>query len=144
MRNSHGGYSRTAKARRRRAASLSQQMRRGDGKAAFSLWQRRRALAGIKKNGWSFKVNAMNCARYRKRQLRLHAAAVVAERQRQEAQSTVKLDAGARAALRARYGRGGFCVEYREGECRPVAPGVECPACGWKWGNREPHVVGVP
>jgi len=110
----------------------------------FRLPRRRRALEGIKKSGWSFKVQAMTCARDRKRQHRLQASTVVAERQRQESQSTVKLDASALAALRARYGRGGFSGEYREGECRPVAPGVECPACDWTWGNREPLVIAVP
>lgn len=82
-------------------------MRYGDGDAAFRLLQRWRALAGIKKNGWSFKAQAMNCARDRKRQRRLQASAVVAEWQRREGQTTVKLDAKALAALRARYGRGG-------------------------------------
>jgi hypothetical protein len=58
-----GGYSRTAKARRRRAASLSQQMRCGDRKAAFRLKQRRRALQGIAKHGYAARVKLMNAAR---------------------------------------------------------------------------------
>lgn len=85
----------------------------------------------------------MNCARYRKRQQGLQVAAVVAEQQRQEAQTTVKLDASARAALRARYGGGGFRAEYREDECRPMAPGGRMPACGWQWGNRKAHIIAV-
>jgi len=103
-----------------------------------------RALAGINKNGWSFKVHAMDCARYQKRQQRLQAAALVAERQRQEAQSTVRLSAKALAALRARYGQGGFRTEYHEGEFRPVAPGVGCPVCACRWGIREPHPIAIP
>jgi len=61
-----GGFSRTARKRHRRAGLLSQRMRHGDGDAALRLLQRRRALAGIKKNGWPFRVHAMNCARYLK------------------------------------------------------------------------------
>jgi hypothetical protein len=56
----------------------------------------------------------------------------------------VKLDHRALAALRARYGRGGFSAEVRDGECRPVVPGIACPNCGWRWGMREPHVIAVP
>jgi hypothetical protein len=138
-----GGHSRTAEARRRRAGSLAQQMRNRDGDAAFRLLQRQRALLGIKKNGWALKVLAMNAARCRKRQQQIHAAAIAAERRRQEAQSAMRLDDKAIAALRARYGRGGFSGEYHDSECRPVAPGVECLACGWKWGDREPHVIAV-
>jgi hypothetical protein len=62
----------------------------------------------------------MNVARYQKRQQRLQASALMAKWQ--EAQSTVKLDAKAIAALRARYGRGGFSAGYRDGECRPAWP----------------------
>ena len=144
MQISHGGNSRTAKVRRRRAAVLSQRMHYGDSGAALSLLQRRRGLVGIAKLGAHWRVMLMNQARLAKRKQQLRARAVAAERQRQQAQSTVRLDDRALAALRARYGRGGFTGEYREGECRPVIPGVACPACGWKWGNRESHPIAVP
>jgi hypothetical protein len=143
MRKSHGGNSRAARKRRNRAAVLCQQMRRGDRKAAFSLLQRRRALLGIAKGGWGWRLAKANAARLQKHRQRLQAAADVAEQQRQETQSTMKLSVRARAALRARYGQGGFRADYGEGECRPVAPGVKCPVCGWTWGSREPHVVAV-
>src|ERR1700730_13861703 len=71
MSSSHGGYSRTARKRRKRAAKLSQQMRHGDGDAAFRLLQRRRAMRGIAKHGWALRVHAMNVARYWKREQRL-------------------------------------------------------------------------
>jgi len=71
MSKSHGGYSRTARKRRKIAALLSQQMRRGDGDAAFRLLQRRRALQGIAKHGWALRVHAMNVARYQKREQRM-------------------------------------------------------------------------
>ena len=139
-----GGYSRTAKARRRRAGGLSQQMRRGDRKAAFSLLQRRRALAGIKKNGWSLKVHAMNCARYRKRQQRLQAAVVAAERRRLERQS-MNLSAKVRQAYHARFGAGRIVAEYGPDKCRPVVPDGVCDKCGWRWGSLEKtHIIAVP
>ena len=62
-----------------------------------------------------------NNARHRKRKERLAEAAVAAEWQKLEAQCTVK-SAIALSALRARYGTGGFGGNYRDGECRPVAP----------------------
>ncbi|SRR6266851_505344 len=124
MRKSHGGYSRTARKRRYRAALLSQLMRHGDGDAAFRLLQRRRALQGIAKRGWGWRLSLANNARHRRRKQRLAAAAITAERQKLEAQCTVK-SAIALSALRARYGAGGFGGDYREGECRPVGPGGE-------------------
>jgi len=144
MAKSHGGYSRSAQKRRERAAMLSQQMRHGDGDAAFRLLQRRRALSGIKKRGWSSQVRTMNETRRDKREQRLHALAVAGEQQRQAAQSTFKLDARGLAAYRARFGQGGFSADYAEGACHPAIPGVPCPACGWQWGDREPHLIAVP
>jgi hypothetical protein len=107
-----GGYSRTEHKRRERAALLLQRMHDGDAHAALRLLQRLRALAGIKKNGWSFKVHAMNPARYQKRQGRLQAAAIRAERQRLERQS-MNLSAKARQAYRARFGAGGIVHPLR-------------------------------
>jgi hypothetical protein len=138
-----GGHSRTACKRRNRAALLSQRMRRGDSDAAFRLKQRRRALAGIKKNGWSLKVLAMNAARHRKRQQRLQAAGFAAKRQRLERQS-LNLSAKASQVYRARFGAGGIVVEYGPDDCRPVSPGGICDKCGWTWGSREPHIIAVP
>jgi len=74
-------------------------MHHGDPYAAFCLLQRRRALAGIKKNGWAFKVRAMNAARLRKREDRIQAAAVFDERRRVKAE--YGLTAATLALLRA-------------------------------------------
>jgi hypothetical protein len=138
-----GGYSRSARKRRNRAGLLSRRMHNGDSDAAFRLLQRRRALAGLKKNGWSFKVHAMNCARRRNHQQQLHAAAAAAERQRLERLS-LNLSAKARQAFRARFGAGGILAEYGPEQCRPVVPGGACDKCGWSWASREPHVIAVP
>jgi hypothetical protein len=135
--------SRTSRWRLTRSGMLSQKLRMGDSDAALSLLQRQRALAGIRKNGWSWRLSLANNARRLKRLQRVAAAAFEAERQRLEAQCTVK-SAKALAALRARYGAGGFHGDYRDGECRPVAPGGECPVCAWRWGSREPHPIAIP
>ena len=118
-------------------------MRRGDGNAAFRLLQRGRALQGIAKRGWRWRLAMANAARQGKHVERLAAAAVAAERQMLEAQCTVKSPA-VLAALRARYGSGGLRGEYSNGECRPVAPGGACPVCAWRWGSREPHPIAIP
>jgi hypothetical protein len=131
MSKSRGGYSPSARKRRRRAAALSQQMRRGDGNAAFRLLQRGRAFKGLAKGGWGWRLALANAARQGKYKQRLAAAAVAAERQRLEAQCRVT--PAMLAALRARYGTGGLRRDYAEGECRPVAPGGTCSACGWRW-----------
>jgi hypothetical protein len=89
MRNSHGGNSRSARKRRRRAAVLCQQMRHGDRKAVFSLLQRRRALQGIAKLGSSWRVQLMNQARLAKRRL---------QRQDQEAEALRQKAQGERQA----------------------------------------------
>jgi hypothetical protein len=118
-------------------------MRRGDGNAAFRLLQRGRALQGIAKRGWRWRLAMANAARQGKHEQQLVAAAIAAERQQLEAQCTVKSPA-VLAALRVLYGGGGLRGNYAEGECRPVAPGGACPACAWKWGSREPHVIAIP
>lgn len=143
MSKAHGGYSRTARKRRRRAAALSQQMRHGDGNAAFRLLQRGRALQGIAKRGWGRRLALANAARQGKYKRRLAAAAVVAEWRRLEAQCTMKSPA-VLAALRVRYGTGGVRGDYSDGECRPVGPGGKCPVCAWSWGSREPHLIAIP
>src|ERR1700757_611023 len=107
-----GGYSRTARRRRDKAAILSQAMRRGDGQAALSLVQRRRALQGIAKHGWSFKVHAMNVARYQKRKQRVQAAALAAEWRRLRSQ--YRLTFKDLAKLRAAYGSGALSGDYGE------------------------------
>jgi hypothetical protein len=135
--------SRTSRWRVTHAATLARKLRLGDSDAALSLLQRQRALAGIRKHGWCWRLLLANNARHLKRMQRLDAAAFEAERQRLEAQCTVK-SASALAALRARYGAGGFGGDYRDGECRPVAPGGECPVCAWRWGSREPHLIAIP
>jgi hypothetical protein len=121
---------------------LSQRMRRGDGDAAFSLLQRQRALRGIEKRGSGWRLLLANNARHRKRQQCLLVAAIAVERQKPEARGPV-LSPNALSALRARYGTGAVGGDYRDGECRPVLPGETCPACSWRWGNREPHVIAV-
>jgi hypothetical protein len=118
-------------------------MRHGDGNAAFRLLQRGRALWGIAKRGWGWRLAMANAARQGKHKQRLAAAAVAAERQKLEAQCTVK-SAAVLAALRVRYGGGGLRGDYHNGECRPVAPGGECPVCAWRWGSREPHTIAIP
>jgi hypothetical protein len=143
MSKAHGGYSRLARKRRRRAAVLSQQMRRGDGNAAFRLLQRGRALHGIAKRGWGWRLAMANAARQGKHIQRLADAAVVAERQKLEAQCMVK-SAAVLVALRVRYGAGGVRGDYADGECRPVSPGGKCPVCAWRWGRREPHIIAIP
>lgn len=143
MSKAHGGYSRTARKRRRRAAALSQQMRHGDGNAAFRLLQRGRALQGIAKRGWGWRLAMANAVRQGKHIQRLAEAAVVAERRKLQAQCTVK-SAAVLAALRVRYGTGGVRGDYADGECRPVAPGGECPVCGWPWGSSETHPIAIP
>jgi hypothetical protein len=118
-------------------------MRRGDGDAAFRLLQRGRALQGIAKRGWRWRLAMANAARQVKYDQRLLAAAIAAERQQLEAQCTVK-SAAVLSALRVRYGTGGLRGDYRDGECRPVGPGGECSVCAWRWGSREPHPIAIP
>jgi hypothetical protein len=101
------GYSRTAKARRQRAAILSQQMRQGDSDAAFRLLQRRRALQGIAKRGSEWRVRLMNGTRAVKRRREQK------ERNPAGSKSAVagrSLGAGARCGLAADAppGKGGF------------------------------------
>jgi hypothetical protein len=130
----HGGYSRSARKRRSRAAIHSQKMRHGDAEAAFSLLQRRRALLGIAKRGWAWRLEKANLARLAKRRYeRMVAQPVHPEPDR------------ATLALRARFGAGGPCsdAELREDECQPVYPGEQCPVCKWRWGDTEPHVIAV-
>jgi hypothetical protein len=114
MSKAHGGHSRSARKRRRRAAALSQQMRRGDGNAAFRLLQRGRALQGIAKRGWRWRLAMANAARQGRHEQRLVEAAIAAERQELEAQCTVKSPA-VLDALRARYGGGGLRGDYADG-----------------------------
>jgi hypothetical protein len=139
----HRGYSRSARKRRKRAAVLSQRMRDGDSEAAFRLRQRQRALRGIKKHGWDWRLAKANAARLGKGQHQVQAPGVVARGQRQESQSEARFSAGERAVWRARYGQGVFSTDYREGQCQPVAPGGECPVCGWRRGSREPHPIAI-
>ena len=140
---SKSGHSRSAEKRRRRAAVLSRQMRGGDGGAALSLLQRQRALSGIQQLGWSWRLQLANAVRIRKRQQRLEAAAIEAERQRLK--SEYRLTDKVLAALRARFGSG-FGDNYGQNECKPVVPvpRARCGRCGWEYGNREPHVIAVP
>ena len=69
MSNTHGGYSRRARQRRKRAALLSQRMRQGDGRAALSLLKRRHALQGIAKRGWGWRLRLATQASAAKRKL---------------------------------------------------------------------------
>jgi len=81
---------------------LSKKLRMGDpDAAALRLLQRQRALAGIRKHGWCWPLLLANNARNLERQQALAAATIAAERQRLEAQSTVK-QASALSALPAR------------------------------------------
>jgi len=166
---------------------LSQRMRRGDGGAALSLVQRRRALQGIAKHGSSWRIKLMNLARLAKlrlkkldresedrrikaraeRQLRERDAACdrMLKQAASELQNRLQNLANERpmtkvwsnqqdhqqpwpkdrtaAAMRILFGTGtgNEHHRYREGECRPVRFGEACHACGWEWGNREPHII---
>jgi hypothetical protein len=75
----HGGYSATARRHRKRAAVLSQRMRRGDGNAALSLRKRRYGLLSIAKHGWRVRVALMNQARKAKCKLRREERAAGAQ-----------------------------------------------------------------
>ena len=100
--------------------------------AAFRLLQRGRALKGIAKRAWDWRLALANAARQGKYKQRLAEAAVAAERQRLEAQCSVS--PAELAALRARYGTSGVRGDYADGECRPVPLGGKCPVCAWRWG----------
>jgi hypothetical protein len=119
-------------------------MHYGSSDAAFRLLQRGRALKGIAKLGWSWRLRMANAARLKKREERLHEAAALAERQRLK--SECRLTDEVLVALRGRYGSGGFSANYGENQCRPVipVPGARCSRCGWEYGNPEPHVIAVP
>ena len=65
MSKAHGGHSQSARKRRRLAGALSQRMHHGDGNAAFRLLQRGRALKGVKKLGWHWRLAMANAARKR-------------------------------------------------------------------------------
>jgi Transposase DDE domain group 1 len=130
----HGGNSRSARKRRKRTAILSQAMRDGDPDAAFRLLQRRRALQGIAKRGYRWRLVLANAARLGNREQRVAAVPLAAEQRRVQAECTVV--AKALEALRARYGsagstiytfpcprchsraRGGIC-EFHRGELFP-------------------------
>jgi len=112
------------------------------GTLLFVMLQRGRALKGISKRGRRWRLAMANAARQGKHKQQLVAAAVVAERQRLEAQCRVP--ATMLGALRMRYGTGGVRGDYADGECRPVAPGGECPVCGWTWASTEPHLIAIP
>jgi hypothetical protein len=129
------GDSRSASKRRLRAGLLSRQMHRGDRKAAFSLLQRRRALDGIAKGGWGWRLQLANAARLRKQSYRR----MLAETPSPEPDRVT-------TALRARFGTGAVSPghQYRPDECRPVRPNESCATCSWRWGDREPHVIAVP
>ena len=134
MLESHCGSSRSARERRKRAAILSREMRRGDSDAAFCLLQGRRALQGIAKGGWGWRLQLANAARLRKQSSR-----------RMLAEATSLEPDRATAALRARFGTGAVSQDhqYRPDECRPVRPGESCAACSWRWGDKEPDVIAV-
>jgi hypothetical protein len=153
----HGGSSRAARKRREAASLLGKQLHYGDPTAAFRLLQRGRALKGIAKRGWKWRLELANAARLKKYREQFTAKAVEAEqrrlREQWEAASARRTMTAWRSILgsrvqlnlyRARYGTGGVRGDYREGECRPVAPGGECVACGWKWGSPETHIIGTP
>jgi hypothetical protein len=118
-------------------------MHHGDGDAAFRLLQRGRALKGVKKLGWRWRLAMANAARKRNHEELLAAKAAAAERRRLEEGCTVT-SAKVLAALRARYGSGVVRGDYADGECRPVPPGGRCTACEWRWGDPEPHLIAVP
>lgn len=153
-----GGSSRTARRRRERAAELSKRMRRGDAAAALSLLQRRRALAGIGKHGWTARLAQANGTRRSKHRLEQERCEQEASRlatlheheQRAQNAAWEQMRKRAQQDMEQRFNRGPIRVtrgrgehHYREGECRPVphARGATCPPCGWQWGSREPNVV---
>jgi hypothetical protein len=153
----HGGSSRAARKRREAAALLGKQLHYGDPDAAFRLLQRGRALKGIAKHGWRWRLELANAARLGKLKERRAAAAVEAEQRRLreewKAASTQRrtspwpsiLSRGAQLNLyRARFGTGGVRGDYRDGQCRPVAPGGKCSVCAWTWGGTEPHPIAIP
>jgi hypothetical protein len=153
----HGGSSRAARKRREAAALLGKQLHYGDPTAAFRLLQRGRALKGIAKRGWRWRLELANAARLKKRQQQATAKAVEAEQSRlreqweaasmQRSTSPWRSILSSRAQLnlyRARYGTGGVRGDYGDGECPPVAPGGKCSVCAWRWGGREPHPIAIP
>ena len=152
----HGGSSRAARKRREAAALLGKQLHYGDPTAAFRLLQRGRALKGIAKRGWEWRLALANAARLKKHREQAAAVALEAEQRRLREQwaAGMRRSTSPRRSIlspaaqlnlyRARYGTGGVRGDYAEGECRPVAPGGECVACGWKWGSPETHIIGVP
>jgi hypothetical protein len=79
MSKAHGGNSRTAQRRRKRAAVLSQQMRHGDGAAALSLLKRGHALKGIAMRGWGWRLRLAVQARLAKCKLRREERAAGAQ-----------------------------------------------------------------
>jgi hypothetical protein len=133
----------SARKRRQLAGALSQRMHHGDGDAAFRLLQRGRALKGVKKLGWRWRLAMANAARKRNHEALLAAKAAATERRRIEEDCTVT-SPKALAALRVRYGTGVVRGDYADGECRLVAPGGKCPAYAWRWGNPVPHLIAVP
>jgi hypothetical protein len=76
---SHGGNSKSARKRRQLAGELSQRMHPGDGDAAFRLLQRGRALRGIQKLGWRWRLAMANAARKRNHEELLAAKTAAAE-----------------------------------------------------------------
>jgi rubrerythrin len=140
------GKSRWAKARQRKAAELGRLMRQGDKDAAFRLRQRARALYSVaKRRGLFDSVQAMKDGTHAKHQ-RAKARAAVAAEQRRLAAQLASMDDAAKAAYRAKYGS--FVPppadESLQGKCRAVPPGGVCDVCGWLWGGKEPHSIGVP
>ena len=89
MSKAHGGYSQSARKRRRLAGALSQRLRRGDGDAAFRLLQRGRALRGCQKLGWRWRLALANAVRKRNHEELLGAKAAATERRRIEDDCTV-------------------------------------------------------
>ena len=80
-------------------------MHHGDGNAAFRLLQRGRALKGVKKLGWHWRLAMANAARKRNHEELLAAKAAAAEQRRLEEDCTVT-SPKALAALRVRYRTG--------------------------------------
>lgn len=83
---------------------LSQKMRQGDGDAAFSLLQRRRALLGVAKRGWKVRLARANSVRLNKHRLeqaekRSEAARIAAMQERRAREHATALERNRKQAL---------------------------------------------
>lgn len=135
----NGSYSRTARKRRERAADLSKRMRQRDATATFSLLQRRRALAGIAKHGWTARLARANgTCRFRRREQELcerearRLAALHEREQRARDAASELMRKRAKEEMEQRFNRATLRVsgERHDYKYRDGARDATWPACG--------------